>query len=533
MNYWVQGQTIQNGNYTIQEILGEGGFGITYLAIDNAGNQVVIKTLNEKVQQRSDFDEFQKNFLKEAKRLRKCQHNNIVRFYDLIQEGRLWCIVMEYIDGENLSVVLRKQGVLQQADALNYIQQIGNALTVAHRRGILHRDIKPENIILRKNQSEVILIDFGIAREFTPNQINSHTQFLSDGYAPLEQYFRRQKPGDYTDVYALAATLYVLLTGYVQKGGIMSHHLPRAIDRDYDLRHAEPDPLIMPTRINSCISDWVSYAIIKGMELKAKNRPQTVQQWLALLQPTLSVSQAPTISIPGIKPLSNFAITNLTRISGDNNFQELFIGSVIFVFLVTIYIFSPHLTFSQRSSETPENPQSPFSSPKQKQSPPKTRSIETPPLSQKPINEVDYTLLESLLATKKFKDADEETLRIMLLLTNRQKESWFDVQNIENFPCTDLNKINKLWVQYSNRRFGFSIQKKQWINVGGKSGVYDVVVADLFGSRVGWKGNDKWYDKITYELSSPAGHLPMKVTSRVWKLGVPHLAKRLETCNIY
>jgi len=199
---WASGQKLQGGKYTIEQELGEGGFGITYRARDNNGRKVVIKTLNETVQSRPDFAKFQQDFLNEALRLARCSHPHIVRVDEVMQEGQLWCIVMEYIDGENLASRIENKGALQEAEALRYIQEIGEALTVVHNNGLLHRDVKPQNIMLRSGKSEAILIDFGIAREFTPNLTQTHTQILSDGFAPIEQYDKRAKRGAYTDVYA-------------------------------------------------------------------------------------------------------------------------------------------------------------------------------------------------------------------------------------------------------------------------------------------------------------------------------------------
>ena len=119
---------MQGGKYTIEQELGEGGFGITYLARENNRRKVVIKTLNDTVQRRSDFAKFQQDFLNEALRLAKCSHPHIVRIDEVIQEGQLWCIVMEYIDGENLASRIENKGALQEAEALRYIQQIGEAL---------------------------------------------------------------------------------------------------------------------------------------------------------------------------------------------------------------------------------------------------------------------------------------------------------------------------------------------------------------------------------------------------------------------
>jgi serine/threonine protein kinase len=265
---WAVGQRLQGSKYTIEQELGEGGFGITYRARDNQGRIVVIKTLNDTVQRRPDFAKFQQDFLNEALRLARCSHPHIVRINEVIQEGQLWCIVMEYIDGEDLASRVENQGALPSAEALRYIQQIGEALTVVHHNGLLHRDIKPQNIMLR-GKSEAVLIDFGIAREFTPNLTQTHTQFLSNGFAPIEQYDKRAKRGAYTDVYALAATLYSLSTGEVPTIAPL-----RAIGT-----LLEP-----PKQINPTISDRINQAILRGMEIKPEDRPQSIQEWLKLLQ---------------------------------------------------------------------------------------------------------------------------------------------------------------------------------------------------------------------------------------------------------
>ncbi len=203
-----------------------------------------------------------------AIKLAICTHPHIVRIYEVIQEGTLWCMVMEYIDGEDLANLVENQGALSEVNALRYIQQIGEALTVVHNNGLLHRDIKPQNIMLRYGNSEAVLIDFGIAREFSPNLTKTHTQILSDGFARIEQYHKRAKRGAYSDVYALAATLYAILTG---EAPTMSP--VRAIGT----------PLLEPKEINSSISEKVNQAIIKGMEVKASDRPQSIEEWLSLL----------------------------------------------------------------------------------------------------------------------------------------------------------------------------------------------------------------------------------------------------------
>jgi len=265
---WASGQPVKNGQYTIQKEIGQGGFGITYRATDSKGQRFVIKTLNDTVQRRYDFDKFQQDFLNEALRLARCTHRHIVKIYEVFQEGWLWCMVMEYIDGEDLANRVVNRGTLPEPEALGYIQQIGEALAVVHRNGLLHRDIKPQNIMLRAGKSEAVLIDFGIAREFTPNLTQTHTEFLTHGFAPIEQYDRRAKRDACSDIYALAATLYTILTG--------EEPTPAP-------NIAAGKPLTPPKQHNPSISDRVNRAILKGMALQAKDRPQSVREWLELL----------------------------------------------------------------------------------------------------------------------------------------------------------------------------------------------------------------------------------------------------------
>lgn len=141
--------------------------------------------------------------------------------------------------------------------------------------------------------------------------------------------------------------------------------------------------------------------------------------------------------------------------------------------------------------------------------------------------DVNYTKLRDLLASGKWKEADQETVAVMLKAANREQERYLQIESIEKFPCTDLRTIDQLWVKYSNGRFGFSVQKRIWESVGGKPGEYDYEILKKFGDRVGWlKWENKWlglrikelwvsrYDEFTFHLNAPQGHLP----SYEWKL---------------
>ena len=283
---WKTGQLLKNGQYVIDGVLGEGGFGVTYLARNTKGDRVVIKTLNDAMQGQANFVQLQEDFVNEALRLAKCSHPHVVEVYEVFQERRqpsqntneaLWCMVMEYVEGENLWQRVSKGGALPEAEALHYIRQIGKALSVVHERNLLHRDVKPQNIILRKGDSLAVLIDFGIARNFVPDVTQYHTQAFTPGFAPIEQYAFQARRGAYTDVYALAATLYYLLTQAVPTPAA-------AIAANLSL--------VPPQQINPSISQAVNQAIIEGMAFEAKNRPQSVEEWLDLL-PDLPVIEVP------------------------------------------------------------------------------------------------------------------------------------------------------------------------------------------------------------------------------------------------
>lgn len=283
MANWQKGKILQDGKYIIVEKLGQGGFGATFLADNNVAKneqdkQVVIKTLSDEIQQEDYFDKIRQDFYNEALRIAKCKRDDddrIVKIYKVIEEDKLPCIVMEYVDGEDLGKIVERCGALPEAEAVNYIKQIGEALTSVHQQGFLHRDIKPNNIIIRSDGSGAMLIDFGTAREFdrTDNQNPCNlTGFLSGGYTPIEQYSSKRKQAPYTDVYALAGTLYFILTKYAP---------PNANDRD--LQYSNSDPLVpLKTRLPT-VSDRVNHAVMKGLSFSANDRPQTVEEFLELL----------------------------------------------------------------------------------------------------------------------------------------------------------------------------------------------------------------------------------------------------------
>lgn len=413
MRHWPPGQQIHNGKYIIEAILGGGGFGVTYRAQNCKENKLVaIKTLNANVQGKPNFREYQTKFVNEALSLARCSHPHVVQVYEVFPEMagniELWCMVMELIDGTNLAEYLEDNGILSEAKALPIIQQVGSALSFVHKQGFTHLDVKPQNIMLRQRGLEAVLIDFGIARQVTaPGKLRTNSNSGTECYAPIELLEKRAQLGAYTDVYSLAATLYVMLTGELP--------FPSQFRK-------QNIPLTPPKQFNSEISDRVNVAIMKGMELEPQNRPQSVQEWLDLLIP---------------KPVA---------------------------------------------AET-------------------TRVISAVGM--------DYINLRNLLAAKKWKEADEETRRVMLKVAGREKKRWLDTESIDNFPCEDLRTIDQLWVKYSNGRFGLSVQKRIYQSLGGTR-ERDYEVWKAFHDRVGWRKNNSrlYYKDLTYSEKAPEGHFP-------------------------
>lgn len=228
-----QDYTLQDGNYRILKVLGQGGFGITYLAIQvRLDRKVAIKEFfmkdfcerNETTRQvtlgtagsRETVNSCRMKFLKEAKHIAKLDHPNIIRIIDVFDENSTSYYVMEYIEGGSLSNNLGTTG-LSMSEATRYIFQVAETLEYIHKKNIAHLDIKPGNIMLNGND-EIVLIDFGVSKQYdfsTGEQTSVSPVGCSSGYAPLEQYepdgvkdFSPQ-----TDIYSLGATYFKLLTG--------------------------------------------------------------------------------------------------------------------------------------------------------------------------------------------------------------------------------------------------------------------------------------------------------------------------------
>ncbi|MEW5913517.1 MAG: FHA domain-containing serine/threonine-protein kinase [Thermodesulfobacteriota bacterium] len=287
--------TVLAGQYLVGRCLGRGGFGITYLGLDNLQRKVVIKEFFPKkiakrgpgetaiqpgsAEMADSYEQGIQTFLNEAITLAKFDDPNIGKIYYSFRENNAAYFVAPYKEGATLDEFTRRQpGGLSEDKLLEIVREVLCGLERVHQAGIIHRDIKPSNIFL-PNKGRPFLIDFGNARHYTGA---SHlTVFLTHGYAPLEQYsenLKEGKQGPWSDIYSCAATMYACLRGgRAESGGVLPP--PSAPDR---VAGAKLPSIEQVTR--RAISPRIAAAIMRGLELSPQKRPQSVAEFRALLE---------------------------------------------------------------------------------------------------------------------------------------------------------------------------------------------------------------------------------------------------------
>ena len=326
MQYLQPNTTLQGGKYRIERVLGQGGFGITYRAImrDRVSGKLGAMEIEVPVAIKEFFmketclrnedssyvtvpstgsknlvEQYRKKFVKEANNLSHLNHPNIVQVIDVFQENGTDYYVMEYLEGGSLRDVVKQEGKLDEKRALGYITLIGYALSYMHtEKHLCHYDVKPGNIVLDKKGTPK-LIDFGISKNYDNegNQTSSTPIGISEGFAPLEQYKQSvQEFSPQTDIYALGATFYYLMTGKVppEASDVVNEGLPA-----------------LPYTISKSTRD----AIEQAMQPRKKDRPQTMKEFLELLignaapSPQPIVKPEPVVSRPRVEEDENEEVT--------------------------------------------------------------------------------------------------------------------------------------------------------------------------------------------------------------------------------
>lgn len=287
-----------SGRYTIGTVIGFGGFGTIYKAWDQTFDQIVAikeyypttfirripgeKQVNIYDKKNAvQFEKGKEEFLEEARMLAKFNsHPNIVHVYDFFEENGTAYFVMEFLDGYNLKAFLllnKKSGNKISVDnALQITLCVLGALKSVHESGIIHRDIKPANIFVCKDGT-IKLIDLGAARFSDSEAEKTRTIIITPGYAPVEQYQMKSRQGPYTDIYAIAAVLYEILTG---------------IKPDESINRKVKDTLVEPIACNDEVPEGINNAVMRAMAVQPEIRFQTVDQFANALKSKKSVRSA-------------------------------------------------------------------------------------------------------------------------------------------------------------------------------------------------------------------------------------------------
>ncbi len=279
--YHITPGSLLAGRYIIGRVLGFGGFGITYIGYDQVlQNKVAIKEYmpgefstrmpNQQmvtVYSGDRAEQFREGMLKiidEARRLAQFQDEpNIVHIYDCFEANNTAYIVMEYLDGESVKELLARQGRIPLDQALDIVLKVISAMKKVHEIGIIHRDIAPDNIYILKD-GNVKILDFGAARYATTKHSKSLSVIIKPGYAPEEQYRSRGDQGPWTDVYALAATFYKMITGVTPEDA---------------MERSVKDQLKKPSKLGISIPKGMETAIMNGLNVRIEDRTQSMEEF--------------------------------------------------------------------------------------------------------------------------------------------------------------------------------------------------------------------------------------------------------------
>ena len=285
------GTTLQGGRYRIERVLGQGGFGITYLArntvfdIDVAIKEFFMKDENDRdgssvtmpnTTKQELFHGQMEKFKKEAKRMFAIRNEHIIGVQDLFEENGTAYYVMDYVDGENLAEHLKRTGKpMTEQEVRAILPQILDALKSVHDAGIWHLDLKPANIMIDKS-GNIQLIDFGASKQLNAQKGGATTSTAisyTNGYAPREQMEQNyDKFGPWTDIYALGATLYTLLS---------NKRPPLPTDIDDDISEDKHLALPMPAEV---MGKKLHKLILWMMQTDRSKRPQNIDDIIAIMK---------------------------------------------------------------------------------------------------------------------------------------------------------------------------------------------------------------------------------------------------------
>jgi len=261
------GMTLQSGKYSIQRVLGWSNLSVTLQATTAQSRNVILKTLNPELRLNGKYSVVKQRFVEQVNRFSRCQHPALVQLIESFEEYDLPFAVTDYTLGHNLAKLVQTQGVLPVHVAIRYVQQVGAALDVLHRQELVHQNVTPQNIIRPEESEIVVLVNLELVQPPSMGEADRSLLPSAQEYAAIEQYQSQLPLTPVTDLYALAGTLYFLLTGR-----------PPVVA---PLR--SQTALISPRQFNSQISSALETAMLQGLEMKPKARPATLTEWLSQL----------------------------------------------------------------------------------------------------------------------------------------------------------------------------------------------------------------------------------------------------------
>ncbi|HEY9810380.1 MAG TPA: serine/threonine-protein kinase [Halomicronema sp.] len=481
--------------YKPMSLIGKGGFGRTFLAIDEdiaSKPKCVIKQLYIQNSEPGIFEKALELFQQEAIRLDFLgQHPQIPSLFSYFQQDDWFYLVQEYIEGKNLAEELQEKGSFGEAEIYQLLQDLLPVLQYIHQYQVIHRDIKPANIMRRFSDNKLILIDFGISKLFALTDLQKTATIIgTPEFMAPEQMRGKTLPA--SDLYSLGLTCIYLLTG-ISPSRLFDFNNQGFLWRDY-----------LPTTSNilpeSRVRIRLGQVIDKLLQEAVKQRYLSAAEALADLKnlgqysasSNLTNSQkAPPMVIPPTLPspmpstlISSSKNSQLSANSGGKYNRLSFIKKM--------------LSLGEKSVKSSDILES--------------------------SNSVDYSQLRDYLLSKKWKDADEETKKVLCLSLGKRL-GYIDALEIEKIPVKDLQTIDRLWVKYSNGKFGFSVQ----------TGIFRRVGEDYssFCSEIGWPvQNTMDYKVFQYTQKAPKGHLP----SRNWSGGyhwwkhAAAMAAKIDSC---
>lgn len=486
--------------YCAIKYIGGGGFGRTYQAVDlDCMNALcVVKQFSPSSDIQADQVALRKAtemFNQEARRLLQLgEHPQIPRLLAFFEQDKQLYLVQEFIDGMDLKQELTIEGAFNEQKIRQLLTDLLPVLKFIHARGVIHRDLKPGNIMRRRatqNQKlgRLMLIDFGVSKLATGSVGTVGTTVGTAGYTPLEQMRGQAFPA--SDLYSLGVTCVCLLTQHLPKvdgsGDVYDARQCRWLWRDY-----------VPQK--NMISQELGQVLDKLLQDLPKDRYQSADEVLKDLNSTVVLRQ----TIPASKVMPALA--------DDNNLLKPVTGGKL-----------------QGDTEVVASGEFTTSTPQQLQIPVADRLV--------PDVWKNYRKLSHLLVEKRWKEADFETKLILLSVAGRTAEGWMRAEDFKKFPCEDLCRLDRLWVNSSSGRFGYSVQKQVWESIGGKTDI-DYTIWCKFGDRLGWRRDGNWLDyaDLTFDQkTAPLGHLPAGGVDGIvlakWDLVGSALASRLVECQ--